>query len=79
VTPDRHKEIQAAIIRATSGLLAPLDLTKPNQSISTIGLYQMIRDIPRDDFFHVLKNMDGVHFLDTGVQLDVQIPSKYFI
>jgi len=39
----------------------------------------MIRDIPRDDFFHVLKNMDGVHFLDTGVQLDVQIPSKYFI
>jgi len=39
----------------------------------------MIPDIPRDDFFHVLKNMDGVHFLDTGVQLDVQIPSKYFI
>jgi hypothetical protein len=79
VTPDRHKEIQASIIRATSWLLSPLDLTKPNQSISTIGLYQMIRHIPRDDFIHVLKNMDGVHFLDTGTQLDVQIPSKYFI
>ena len=79
MTPDRHKEIQAAIIRATSWLLAPLDLTKPNQSISSVGLYQMIRHIPKDDFFNVLKNMDGVHFLDTGVQLDIQIPSKYFI
>ena len=79
MTPGRHKEIQAAIIRATSRLLAPLDLTNPNQTISIIGLYQMIRDIPRDDFLDVLKNMDGVRFVDTGVQLDVQIPSKYFI
>ena len=76
---DKQKEIQAAIIRVTAGLLAPLDLTKPNQSISLIGLHQMLRDIPRDEFIQALKNMEGVRFLNREVQIDVQIPSKHFI
>ena len=73
MTLEREKEIQEAIIEVMSKLLKP-DLSDPYQSISPVGLHQMLGSIPRDEFVAALKKMDGVRFL-TG---EIQIPSKHF-
>ena len=74
MTPERHKAIQDSIIRVTSGLLAPVDLSKSHQVINIVGLSQFFRDIPRNEFAEVLRNMEGVVY-DSG---DVKIPTSYF-
>jgi len=73
MTLNRDKEIQDAIIEVMSKLLKP-DLSEPYQSISPVGLYQMLASIPRDEFVAALKKMDGVRFLPG----EIQIPSKHF-
>jgi hypothetical protein len=35
----------------------------------------MLANIPRDEFVRALKNIDGVLFLDS----EVQIPTKHFV
>ncbi len=74
INTNRQKEIEESIIRVMSKLLAPIDLSKPNQSISPIGLAHMLPSIPREELIEVLKNMDGVHFLNS----ELQIPTKHF-
>jgi len=75
MTEQREKEIQQAIVRVMSKF--PLDLSKANQSFTFVGLHQMLRDIPRDEFEKALMNMDGVHTLDPEPG-HVQIPTSYF-
>ena len=70
----KQKEIEKAVTLVMSKLLAPLDLSKPNQSISPVELAQMLPSIPRDELVEVLRNMDGVHFLNS----ELQIPTKHF-
>lgn len=73
MTLNRDKEIQDAIIEVMSKLLKP-DLSEPYQSISPVGLHQMLASIPRNEFVAALKKMDGVRFLPG----EIQIPSKHF-
>ena len=55
MTEQREKEIQQAIVRVMSKF--PLDLSKANQSFTFVGLHQMLRDIPRDEFVKALMNI----------------------
>ena len=55
-----------------------VDSSKSHQSMSLFGLSDMLRIIPRDEFIHVLKLMDGV-ILDFDVNpSQVHIPMHYF-
>jgi hypothetical protein len=73
MTPEREKAIQDAIIDVMTRLLQP-DLSEPYQSMSPVGLHQMLESIPRDEFVAALKKMDGVCFLPG----EIRIPSKHF-
>ena len=76
MTPDRKTEIEKAIIRAMSAF--GVDTSAPYQSMSIIGLHEMRRDIPRDEFISVLKSMEGV-ILDFEVShAQVRIPTSFF-
>jgi len=74
MTPERQKIIEAAIIDVIAKLHAPLDLTEPNQSISLVGLHQMLLSIPRPEFIEALQNMAGIEISDGKLY----IPTAYF-
>lgn len=77
ITLDRQKEIQEAVVRVMSKLLAPIDLSKDNQSISFVGLHQILLSIPRDEFIQALKNMNGIYVLEAEPGI-IHIPTKHF-
>jgi hypothetical protein len=74
MTPERQKIIEAAIIDTIARLHAPLDFTKLNQSISLVGLHQMLLSIPRAEFVEALQNMIGIEISDG----ELYIPTAYF-
>lgn len=77
MTPERKTDIQAAIIRARAGF--GVDASIPYQSMGLIGLCEMRRDIPREEFLSVLKSMDGV-VLDFDVfPAEARIPTSFFL
>ena len=76
MTPDRKKEIEQVIIRAMSGF--GIDSSKSHQSMGLIGLSQMRRDIPRNEFIAVLQSMEGVVLDFETSPAQVRIPTSYF-
>jgi hypothetical protein len=73
MTIDREQEIQGLIIEVMSKLLKP-DLSEPYQSISFVGLHQMLASISRDEFIEALKKIEGLQYSNG----QIQIPSKHF-
>lgn len=70
-----ESEIQQAIMRAMSVL--GINESLSHQSISFVGLSQMLRDIQLDKIVIALKSMEGVIFnFEAG---EVQIPSNLLI
>jgi hypothetical protein len=76
MTPERKTEIEQAIIRAMSGF--GIDLSKSHQSMGLIGLREMRRDIPSDEFIRVLQSMEGVILDFDANPAEVRIPTRYF-
>jgi len=76
MTAERQKEIETAIIRVMSGLLAPIDRSKTFQSISFVGLHQMLLSIPRSEFVEALKNIEGIQISESR---EIEIPTSYFL
>jgi hypothetical protein len=76
MTSERKKEIEQAIIRAMSRF--GTDASKSHQSMGLIGLSQMRRDIPRNEFLNVLQSMEGVILDFEASPAQVLIPTSYF-
>ena len=76
MTSDRKKEIEVAIIRSMS--VFGIDSSKGYQNMGLIGLCQMRRDIPRDQFLSVLNSMEGVVLDFEESPAQVRIPTYYF-
>jgi hypothetical protein len=77
MTPDRQAEIETAIIRAMSAF--GVDPSMPYQSMGLIGLAEMRRDIPRNEFMMVLQSMEGV-IVDFDISpAEVHIPTSLFL
>jgi hypothetical protein len=71
---ERKAEIEQDIFRSIASF--GLDNSLSHQSMSLLGLMEMRRDIPRDEFLTVLKSIDGIILdLDNG---QVSIPTHYF-
>ena len=74
MAPDRKIEIENAIIRAMSAF--GIDSSLPYQTMSFLGLKEMRRDIPLDEFVEVLLSMEGfTRVEETGV---VMLPISHF-
>jgi hypothetical protein len=74
MTPEREKEIQEKVIDVMFRLIRP-DLAEPYQTISPVGLFQMLLSIPRDELIEAVTKIDGYRYAPG----EIQIPSKHFV